>query len=347
MSASVVNGNLVIASAQGTSSGIVASADSTLDSATVSYTPSTATFAEPPSPNSLYTGTVAVAAVGSNAAVSLTLSGGTALSSVVSQLNTAFGVAAGHNVASIGGTNNDQLVITGPSGAGDNLVTSGTALTATAGTASVATFTPTGATDTLSGTISVGVGSGAKASYTVAANSTLASVVAGINGTNAFSTAGIVASSNVAGQLILTGPTGASNTLAFGNSNALVDTTAPTTKVTTPPGAGVDFAVGAPTDVSTLTAATAATVLTSVTTAIGDVAYQRGVLGANINQLTAASNVAASESVNLTSAQSNILATNYGAAASDLAKYQVLSQTGISALAQANQTSQMVLKLMQ
>ena len=347
MSASVVNGNLVIASAQGTSSGIVASADSTLDSATVSYTPSTATFAEPPSPNSLYTGTVAVAAVGSNAAVSLTLSGGTALSSVVSQLNTAFGVAAGHNVASIGGTNNDQLVITGPSGAGDNLVTSGTALTATAGTASVATFTPTGATDTLSGTISVGVGSGAKASYTVAANSTLASVVAGINGTNAFSTAGIVASSNVAGQLILTGPTGASNTLAFGNSNALVDTTAPTTKVTTPPGAGVDFAVGAPTDVSTLTAATAATVLTSVTTAIGDVAYQRGVLGANINELTAASNVASSESVNLTSAESNITSTNYGQAASDLAKYQVLSQTGISALAQANQVSQEVLKLMQ
>jgi len=220
-------------------------------------------------------------------------------------------------------------------------------LTATAGTASVATFTPTGATDTLSGQISVGVGSGAKANYTVAANSTLASVVAGINGTNAFSTAGIVASSNQAGQLILTGPTGASNTLTFGASNALVDTTAATTKVTTPPGAGVDFAVGASTDVSTLTAATAATVLTSVTTAIGDVAYQRGVLGANINQLTAASNVASSESVNLTSAESNITATNYGAAASDLAKYQVLSQTGISALAQANQASQMVLKLMQ
>ncbi len=128
----------------------------------------------------------------------------------------------------------------------------------------------------------------------------------------------------------------------------MVDTTAATTTgATTGAGAGVNFSSTATVNVSQLTAATASTVLTSVTTAIQDVAYQRGVLGANINQLTAASNVASSESVNLTSAQSNITATNYGAAASDLAKYQVLSQTGISALAQANQTSQMVLKLMQ
>ena len=63
--------------------------------------------------------------------------------------------------------------------------------------------------------------------------------------------------------------------------------------------------------------------------------------------MTAASNVASAESVNLTSAESNITSTNYGAAASDLAKYQVLSQTGISALAQANQVSQEVLKLLQ
>ncbi len=58
-------------------------------------------------------------------------------------------------------------------------------------------------------------------------------------------------------------------------------------------------------------------------------------------------NVASAESVNLTSAESNITSTNYGQAASDLAKYQVLSQTGISALAQANSVQQEVLKLMQ
>ena len=54
-----------------------------------------------------------------------------------------------------------------------------------------------------------------------------------------------------------------------------------------------------------------------------------------------------SESENLTSAESSIRSTNYGQATSDLAKYQVLSQTGISALAQANSVQQEVLKLLQ
>jgi flagellin len=113
---------------------------------------------------------------------------------------------------------------------------------------------------------------------------------------------------------------------------------------TTSGGAGVDFSASS---VSTLTASSAQNVLTAVTTAIQDVAYQRGTIGANINQLNAASNVASAESENLTSAESNIRSTNYGQATSDLAKYQVLSQTGISALAQANSVSQEVLKLLQ
>jgi flagellin len=99
-------------------------------------------------------------------------------------------------------------------------------------------------------------------------------------------------------------------------------------------------------DVLTSTTA-AATALTDVTTAIADVANQRGAIGANINELNAASNVASSESVNLTSAESSITSTNYGQATSDLAKYKVLSETGISALAQANSVQQEVLKLLQ
>ncbi len=82
-------------------------------------------------------------------------------------------------------------------------------------------------------------------------------------------------------------------------------------------------------------------------TAITDVSNQRGALGANINQLNAAANVASTEEVNLSSAESNIRSTNYGQATSDLAKYQVLSQTGISALAQANSVQQEILKLLQ
>jgi flagellin len=111
---------------------------------------------------------------------------------------------------------------------------------------------------------------------------------------------------------------------------------------TTAAGAGEDLSA---TKLDNATDALAA--LTSINTAIGDVAYQRGTLGADINQLNAASNVASSESVNLTSAESNIMSTNYGQATSDLSKYQVLSQTGISALAQANSVQQEVLKLLQ
>ncbi|MFC6647297.1 flagellin [Granulicella cerasi] len=113
---------------------------------------------------------------------------------------------------------------------------------------------------------------------------------------------------------------------------------------TTSGGGGVDFASTA---ISTLTASTATTVLTSLTSAIQDVAYQRGTIGAEVNQLDAASNVASAESENLTSAESDIMSTNYGQATSDMAKYQVLSQTGISALSQANSVAQEVLKLLQ
>ena len=93
--------------------------------------------------------------------------------------------------------------------------------------------------------------------------------------------------------------------------------------------------------------ANATTALSDITAAVADVSNQRGAIGANVNQLNAASNVASAEEVNLSSAQSSILATNFGQATSDLAKFQVLSQTGISALAQANSTQQEILKLLQ
>jgi flagellin len=87
--------------------------------------------------------------------------------------------------------------------------------------------------------------------------------------------------------------------------------------------------------------------LQTVTNAISAVAYQRGQVGANINTLTAASNIASSEETNVESAQNNITQTDYAAATSNLSKYEILTQTGISALAQANSTEQMVTKLLQ
>jgi flagellin len=87
--------------------------------------------------------------------------------------------------------------------------------------------------------------------------------------------------------------------------------------------------------------------LQTVDNAINAVAYQRGQVGANINTLNAASNISSSQQTNITSAQNTITATDYASATSNLSKYEILTQTGISALAQANSTQQMVTKLLQ
>jgi flagellin len=123
-----------------------------------------------------------------------------------------------------------------------------------------------------------------------------------------------------------------------------------TTTISTTTGALSSTSIGGVTFAATdnlTTAALAGTTLTDVTKAIAGISAQRGTIGAGINQLSAAANVASSESVNLASAESSIRSTNYGQATSDLAKYQVLNQTGISALAQANSVQQEMLKLLQ
>lgn len=99
------------------------------------------------------------------------------------------------------------------------------------------------------------------------------------------------------------------------------------------------------TDLSTATDAQAA--LTQINRAIDNVASTRGVLGASVNRLTDASNVINSQVQNLTSAENTILAADIPTDVANLTKYSILEQTGISALAQANQQQQLVLKLLQ
>ncbi len=81
--------------------------------------------------------------------------------------------------------------------------------------------------------------------------------------------------------------------------------------------------------------------------AITDVAAQDGYIGAQINTLNAVANVMSTQQQNIMAAQNAVQATDYASAASSMSKYQILSQTGISALAQANSTQQQVLKLLQ
>ncbi len=87
--------------------------------------------------------------------------------------------------------------------------------------------------------------------------------------------------------------------------------------------------------------------LTALNSAIADVAAQDGYIGAQINTLNAVSNVMSTQQQNIQAAQNAVQATDYAQAASDMSKFEILSQTGISALAQANSVQQEVLKLLQ
>jgi flagellin len=81
--------------------------------------------------------------------------------------------------------------------------------------------------------------------------------------------------------------------------------------------------------------------------AISYVAAQDGYIGAQINTLDSVSQVVSTQQENVLSAQNAVQATDYASATSNLSKYEVLSQTGISALAQANSLQQEVTKLLQ
>ncbi len=95
------------------------------------------------------------------------------------------------------------------------------------------------------------------------------------------------------------------------------------------------------------TQAGAQAALTVLNAAISDVAAQDGYIGAQINTLNSVSQVLATQQQNVTAAQNAVQATDYATATSNMSKYEILSQTGISALAQANSIQQEVTKLLQ
>jgi len=95
------------------------------------------------------------------------------------------------------------------------------------------------------------------------------------------------------------------------------------------------------------TSSNAQTALSQISTAIANVAALRGQIGAGINQLQAAINVDNVQVQNITSAEDNLTAADIPTLVANLSKYNILEQTGISALAQANSNQQVVLKLLQ
>jgi flagellin len=88
-------------------------------------------------------------------------------------------------------------------------------------------------------------------------------------------------------------------------------------------------------------------ILNTLNDAIKAVAAQDGYIGSQINTMNAVSSVISTQQQNIVSAQNAIQATDYATASSNMSKYEILSQTGISALAQANSMQQEVVKLLQ
>ncbi len=95
------------------------------------------------------------------------------------------------------------------------------------------------------------------------------------------------------------------------------------------------------------TAAGAATALGSIKNALGAVASARAEIGGGMNRLQSAVAVLQAQSINTQAAESVIRDANVAEEVANLTKYQILAQSGISALAQANLNSQQVLALIQ
>jgi flagellin len=97
-------------------------------------------------------------------------------------------------------------------------------------------------------------------------------------------------------------------------------------------------------DISTATGA--ATAVDAVKTAVGTIGTVVGQVGALQNRLQYAVSLAQNQAVNTKAAESRIRDANVAEESANLTRYQILTQSGIASLAQANQTSSAVLKLL-
>ena len=228
---------------------------------------------------------------------------------------------------------------------GDNVTIGGT--TYTFETAASLAAAPTGATGA-----AVAVAIDGSADPVTALQNTLANLAAAVNGGTG---AGTVYQADVSG------PNPNPDATASASGDTITFAATPTgqalggANIATTVGQGAEFGflqtggttftTGTSSDL--LTATDAQTALASIDAAIQSVAALRGSIGASVNRLQSASNVISNQVTNLTSAENTITAADIPTAVAQLTKYTILEQTGISALAQANQQQQLVLKLLQ
>ena len=93
--------------------------------------------------------------------------------------------------------------------------------------------------------------------------------------------------------------------------------------------------------------ANAATAIAAIQTAIGTLGTVQGAVGAAMNRLQFAINEAQTMSTSVQAARSRIMDADVAQEATNLTKFNILTQSGMAALAQANQSSAAVLRLLQ
>jgi len=266
-----------------------------------------------------FTATVAGAA-GNNIATSVTTSGGYSFASVnfASGANTgaAKNAVAGDTVTlGAGGTSNGVQTFTFVAA----LSTTPTLNEVLVGSNEAASLA------NLANAVNGGTGLGSTYSTNIVSNT----AVTAATGTNAASGLGTLTftanTKGLAGNTIGTAVTGSNNT--FG---------------------AADLATGAAGSINDLlTQSDAQAALTLINNSVATVAALRGNIGATVNRLQAASNVITNQTQNLTAAQNDVTAADIPTTVGKLTQFSILEQTGISALSQANQQQQLVLKLLQ
>ena len=90
----------------------------------------------------------------------------------------------------------------------------------------------------------------------------------------------------------------------------------------------------------------AATAITALQTAVGTLGTAQGTIGAAMNRLQFISSLSQTMSVAVAASESRIRDANVAEEAANLTKFNILSQSGLAALAQANQGSSSVLSLL-
>ncbi len=178
------------------------------------------------------------------------------------------------------------------------------------------------------------------------------------NAVNGGTGSGATYSSNTVANTNVTAATGATatglSTVTFsaitkglaGNSIPTTSTTLGSTNANT--FANAELTGGAAGSINDLlTQSDAQTALTLINNAVATVAALRGNIGSTVNRLQSASSVINNQTQNLTSAENDVTAADIPTVVANLSSYSILEQTGISAIAQANQQQQLVLKLLQ